>query len=415
MVSPPKQTYIEDFKERLIEGFENSSDWFTVQQEEPFASKEFISIDARINYVISNETGEKMSDDYKLLWFKDVEHEVKLGTLFYFNENYWLVINTEKVKSLATSITVKRCNNTLRWMDKNGGYYNEPCTTADALIRENRDYSTTGSAVVNVSGVIEISCQFNERTNTIKANQRFLFGNPENWTCYKVFGAGVNNLNLMNTEDLYSAGIVRYSMGGSQYNALTDDLVNGIADVNQYLYTIELDNETLELNIGKSIKLIPHTYLNGESTSSTVVWESMNESIASVSSDGTILALQDGDATIRVSLENNDEVYAEVLVHVVPSPVLNWEIRTTPVTNYILEGDTTTFTCYLYKNNVQSSSSFTFTIMGSVPTENYEFSTSGSNAFILKNKERYFDSNIIVRCVCETYQKDLEIELRGAW
>ena len=135
LVAPPKQTYIEDFNARLKEGFENSSDWFTIKEETYFASGVYADIDARVNYVIAAETGEKMSDDFKMLWFKDTSHSVKLGTMFYFNDNYWLCINTEKIKSLTSAVTVKRCNNTLRWMDSDGGIYNVPCTMADPLVR----------------------------------------------------------------------------------------------------------------------------------------------------------------------------------------------------------------------------------------------------------------------------------------
>ena len=414
MVKNPKETYTEDFKERLREGFENSSDWFTIQQETSFASGEYEDINARINYVISNETGEKLSDDYKLLWFKDIEHSVQLGTYFYFNDNYWLTINTEKLKSLTNSVTVKRCNEMLKWVDGIGGSYSVPCSMADPLIRENRDYSTTGSAVVNVSGVIEIMTQFNDMTNTIKSNQRFLFGNPGNWTCYKVAGAGVNNLNRMKTEDPYSVGVVRYSIMGSQYNADTDDLVNGICDAFQYSYVVTINSGNLFLNVGEQIQLIATTTLNDKSVVRDYVWTSSDNSIAEVYG-GLINPKQKGSCKVRATLKNNEDVYSEILLSVVSEPVVNSYVKIYPSDNYVLETDSKTFDVYLYNNGIQQSDVFTFAITPTgVPTTSYIFSST-SNTFTIENLKKYLDSPLVIVCTSGSNVRTVSINLKGGW
>lgn len=415
LISDPKTTYIADFNERLREGFENSSDWFTIQEETFFGSEQYQNIDARVNYVIAAETGEKMSDDYKMLWFKDTTHSVKLGTMFYFNDNYWLCINTEKIKSLTTAVTVKRCNNTLRWMDDKGGIYNVPCTMADPLVRENRDYATTGSAVVNVSGVIEVMVQFNAKTNKIKANQRFLFGNPDNWYCYKIFGAGVNNINLMNTNDFYSSGLIRYSMGGWQLNEDTDDLINGICDVYQNEYTLEVTPSSLSLNVGEKVGISYSVIHNGKYELLEVDWKSSNTSIVEVSG-GLVNPKQLGISTITVSLKNNPNVYAEIPVEVIVEPNVNWEIRVSPKENFVLEGTTSNFNTKLYLNNILSSATFTYSIVsGGVPTTNYIFTSVNGNNFSIENIEKYLSEPIVVRCVSGIYQKDVPITLKGGW
>lgn len=415
LVTDPKTTYIQDFNERLKEGFENSSDWFTIKEETPFASEKYVDIDARVNYVIAAETGEKMSDDYKMLWFKDTSHKVKLGTMFYFDENYWICINTEQKKSLTTAITIKRCNNTLRWMDGNGGIYNIPCSTADPLIRENRDYSTTGSAVVNVSGVIEVMVQFNEKTNKIKANQRFLFGNPNNWYCYKIFGAGVNNINLMKTDDFYSSGIIRYSMGGWQLNEDADDLVNGICDVYQNEYSLEVSPSSLSLNIGEKIGISYSVLHNGRYELLEVNWSSSNSAVVEVV-DGIVNPKQLGSSIVTISLKNNPNVYVEIPISVITEPNLNWEIRVSPKENYVLETTVKSFQTVLYLNNVPSSSTFIYSIIsGGVPSDNYIFSVIDGNNFKIENIEKYLDEYLVIRCVSGIYTKDIQILLRGGW
>jgi hypothetical protein len=415
LVKQPKETYIEDFAERLKTGFENSSDWFTIQEETSLGSEEYQDVDARINYVIAAETGEKMSDDFKMLWFRDTSHTVRLGTMFYFNDNYWLTINTEKIKSLTTAVTVKRCNNTLRWMDEKGGIYNVPCTMADPLVRENRDYATTGSAVVNVSGVIEVMVQFNEKTNKIKANQRFLFGNPDNWYCYKIFGAGVNNINLMKTEDFYSSGLIRYSMGGWQLNEDTDDLINGICDVYQNFYSLQVSPSSLLVNIGEQVNLSYSITNNGRYETGDVVWESSNPSAVEVVA-GLIRPKQLGLSTITASLKNNESVHVEIPVEVVIEPSINWEIRISPKDNYVLEGTRKIFTTNLYLNNADSHSPFTYSIVsGGVPVSNYVFTAITSNTFSIDNIEKYLGEYLVIRCLSGTYQKDIRVLLKGGW
>ncbi len=415
LVSDPKTTYIQDFNERLKEGFKNSSDWFTIKEETYFASGVYEDVDARVNYVIAAETGEKMSDDFKMLWFKDTSHSVKLGTMFYFNDNYWLCINTEKIKSLTSAVTVKRCNNTLRWMDSNGGIYNVPCTMADPLVRENRDYATTGSAVVNVSGVIEVMVQFNEKTNKIKANQRFLFGNPDNWYCYKIFGAGVNNINLMNTEDFYSSGLIRYSMGGWQLNEDTDDLVNGICDVYQNEYVLEVNPSSLSLNVGEKIGISYSVLHNGRYELLEVDWSSSNSAIVEVT-DGLVNPKQLGSSIVTVSLKNNPNVYVEIPVSVITEPNINWEIKVTPKENYVLETTVKNFQTVLYLNNVASSSTFTYSIVsGGVPSDRYVFTVVNGNNFTIENIEKYLNEYLVVRCVSGIYTKDIQILLKGGW
>lgn len=415
LVKDPKQTYIDDFRVRLQDGFDNAPDWFTIKEEEFFASETYVEIEARINYVIAAETGEKMSDDYKMLWFKDTYHVVKLGTMFYFNDNYWLCINTEKTKSLTSAVTVRRCNNTLRWMDDKGGIYSVPCATADPLIRENRDYSTTGSAVVNVAGVIEFMVQFNEKTNKIKSNQRFLFGNPDNWHCYKVFGGGVNNINLMKTDDFYSAGIIRFTMTAWQLNEDTDDLINGIADVNQNSYVLEVSPSSLKLNVGEQIKLTYSILHNERYELGEVDWISSSNSILEVI-DGIVNPKQLGIATITVKLKNNENVYTEIPVEVVVEPNINWEIRVLPKDNFVLETTTKVFETDLYINNSLSSNPFTYTVLvGGVPINNYVFTVTGSNNFSITNNKKYLDEYLVIRATNGTYQKDISILLKGGW
>ena len=88
--------------------------------------------------------------------------------------------------------------------------------------------------------MVDCFFQINSKTNKIKPNQRFLFGNPSNWTAYRVEGGGINNFNNQQTLDNNSAALGRFSLAVDFANSETDDLVNGIANAyeNEYVLTI---------------------------------------------------------------------------------------------------------------------------------------------------------------------------------
>ena len=41
--------------------------------------------------------------------------------MYFFDENWWVTINSEIIKNLAATATVRRCNNVLRWKAADGG------------------------------------------------------------------------------------------------------------------------------------------------------------------------------------------------------------------------------------------------------------------------------------------------------
>ena len=61
-----------------------------------------------------------------------------------FDGSTWLTVNAEVTKNLTGTSTIRRCNNSLRWIDEStGSYYEEPCI--EYLVKEPRDYATQGS------------------------------------------------------------------------------------------------------------------------------------------------------------------------------------------------------------------------------------------------------------------------------
>ena len=412
----PKTTLISDFQTNLEKDFYVSSDWFTILRESPYASEEYEDVDVRINTLFQPKTAIAVGDDYKKLIFKKPSDSPPLGTLFQFDSNYWIVSNVEAIKNLATSCVVRRCNNLLRWKEFGTGLtYSQPCVI-DYLVKETRDYSTGGASLVQPSGFLEVFTQFNTRTNKIRPNRRFIFGNANNWNGYKIMGGGINNYNNIFTSDMTSVGILRLSMLANQVNEDSDDLTNGIADSGEYVYTITLDKSTLSLTTGRTYKLIPNIELNGTSVSKSVSWSSSKTSVATIDSNGVVTPVGIGSSTIRCELLDNSLVYDECVVTVTASSVNNYSIVVSPDRDYIYEGEEQTFTTTLYLNGVVQADTFTYTLnMNGVPDENFKYNILSGNTFWVSNIKRYASSSLIFTAVSGSTSIQIPILLKGAW
>jgi len=432
--SSPKDQYITLFQKTLDEQFYNSSDWWTIKEETSLGSQVYADTDVRINHVINAETGLKLGDDWKTVLFKNITHPIQLGKHYIFDDSTWLTINTELVKNLTGTCTIRRCNNTLRWIDEpTGAYYEEPCCI-EYMVKEARDYATQGSPFITPGGFLKIFTQLNERTGKINENQRFLFGNTGHWTCYKVIGTGLNDFKNDKTYDNDSATVLVIDLIANFVNDELDDIINGIADVVTNAYSISLNTYILSGSPATSGNLFASVLYNGDSASRPIEWTSSDSSIAGFSgSSGSSILLDtivtgsssgsaivifkaNGSCVITASIYNN-AVSASAVITVSASPVINSDIRVTPDRNYVLEGQTQIFSTYLYENDIAQSDTFTYTCTsGSIPTTSYVFTSIDGNNFSIKNNLRDVSSNLTITCLTSgSVQRDLEIYLRGAW
>jgi hypothetical protein len=411
----PKDEWTGISAETLKQQFYNSSDWWTIHEETSVGSQTYVDVDARVNTVINAVTGLKLGDDWKNLLFKETDHAIELGKHYVFDNSTWVTVNTELIKNLYGTCTIRRCNNTLRWIDEPTGiYYEEPCCI-EYMVKEPRDYATAGSPFMTPGGFIHITMQFNERSNKIKQNQRFLFGNQGHWTCYKVVGTGINDFKNVETYDNDSAKVLSLDLVANFVNDELDDVTNGIADVHTNAYTITLDKSSAEGSVTGTIQLTPTVTYNGDTvTTRTVIWETSNAVIATVNTSGLVTLKANGTCTITAGIENNP-VSDTCTIVVKNSPAVNNNVVISPSTNYILEGKSRTYTVYLYENDVVQADTFTITCDAhTVPAANYTF-TPSANGFVIANVLRDVSSYLTITCTSGTNTKTFDVYLRGAW
>jgi hypothetical protein len=414
LIQKPGDIWLEDFQALVNDQYYTAPDAYTIQEETVIGTNVFQNVEVRVNRGINTYTGEKLGDDFKLILFRDLAHSTSVGYKYYFDNNFWISINSEKIKNFAGNCLVKRCNNVLRWVDEYGNYYEEPCSI-DYKISRPKDMMGAVSPV-QPQGYMDVYCQINDRTRKIKGNQRFLFGIPDNRIGYKVFGDGVRNFLNQKTYDESSSAIMILSMGGNYVNAETDDIVNGIADVKQIVYDVSISPTFISGSISNEFQIIPTITYNGNFVSVPMSYSSSASFVASVNNNGLVTFDSDGSAIITAYMTKNTSASGIVSVTVSSSPINYKEIRFDPEPAYILEGGIENYNLYLYENGVyNSSASFVFSfINNAVPNDHY-FVSSGSSSLSVANLSRYLINPLTIDCFTDGCSRQIEIDLRGAW
>jgi hypothetical protein len=413
--STSKAQFDYEFNQLLDEQFLIASTVYTIKEETSFGSNEFEDVVVRINRGLNVLTGQKLGDDFKIILFKDQDHDVDLGSLFYFENNYWITYNIEKVKNLATSAMVRRCNNVLRWTDETGTTYQEYCAI-DYPVKRPVDAKRTADPVTPTA-FIAIYAQLNAQTRKIKSGQRFLFGNTENWVCFRVYGGGVQNFLNRETTDNESAKLLQLLVGTDYVNASTDNLTLGIADYYDLVYTFSASPTSYSGKIGDTFKINPNLKLNGFSSDEDIAFSTSNSDIIDVDENGIVELVSSGSAVVSMYVETNTSASASINVSSSSSALSLYEIRVSPITNFVKEGDSETFEVYAYFNgSLQEDIEFIFSVSGSsIPSTSYAFSSIDENSFSVSNNDMYLDSSLIINAVSGSLSKDIEIELLGAW
>lgn len=415
-ISSASQALRTEYYALIDENFSVATDKFIIQKETSFGSQSYDSIECRITSVIDSKTGEKKSDDWKQILFKPSGGYVPLvGSLYYFDSNYWVGVFTDNTKSLVNNIIVRRCNEQLRWIGDDGVSYSEFCVV-DYSLTGVRDLVRQDDVVLN-QGYVDVYAQLNERTELIKPNQRFLFGRPKQRVCWRIYGNGIMNSQNQETLSDMTARIITMTMGGYYYNEQTDDLINGIADAYKSVYSISLSASSISGNVGETYNLGATLLLNNSPTSGSLTYTTSSSSIATISASG-LLTLNSAGTTIATAyMGGNPSISASATVTVTASGTTTNEVRITPSDNLqIIEGETQTFTSYLYTNGVQQADVFTFSLANSnVPTNRYILSTLSNNSFSVDNINMYLDYPLLINATSGSYTKQISIQLNGAF
>jgi hypothetical protein len=413
----PKEKFINDLQAIYEQSFENAPNVFydEIAVEKTYGSNEFQAIPmVRVDSIVNFNTGIVLGDDFKMFIFMPDFPKPVYGMKFKWNDDYWLVINTNNNESTTVSAEVRRCNNILRFFDDKGNKIIEPCIM-DYTLRFTKNIENTPIMVSNNEQ--KIWCQRNTKTVKIKPNDKFLFGAPEQRVAFRVYASGIKNTQNTITGDDLSPTLTEFYMEHYQINPELDDLVNGYANAYSNQFDIRINNSSNIYQKDVSDTLSATVYKNSNIVDMPIKWSSSNTEVATINDDGVLTTLSDGTAILKATLDGNDSVNDSITISVVTEPIIdNYEIIITPDTNYILQNRTTSFDCKLYKNGIQQNNSFVFqNITENVPSDKYIIEVNDDNSFSITNKGLYLNNPVLVKCISGEHEKTLEIILRGLY
>ena len=413
----PKASYYADYAAMMDLGFENAPNvvYDEVEYEATYGEEDFVTIPrVRVDTILNYNTGIILGDDYKTFVFApEFDVQPYYGMKFRWQGSYWLVINTNSYASLPVSAEVRRCNNVLRFFNDKGERVYEPCIM-DYTLRFANNEDTMTIAVGN--GEQKVWCQRNSRTQSITANERFLFGTPEQRVAFRLYAGGVKNYLNGVTMDDSSPTITEFYVDHYEVNPLYDDIENGFADAYLNEVTIAITDFSDKLNVGDSDVLgIEVKRQNTIIDYTDVQWSSSDDTIVSVD-NGIITAHALGEAVITVTIADTN-ITSSVSINVVDTVIDDiYELIVSPDVDYVLQGTSTTFTVNLYKNGAKQSDIVTFADLSKdIPANKYVITSDVDNAFTLTNNGMYMNAPVIIKCSTGEHELMLYIKLRGLY
>ena len=111
----------------------------------------------------------KNSDDYRSLYFKNLDHDAPRGRYYKWNDNYWLVYETSTDLETISTCNIRRCNNWLKWITSKGEVLQYPCVIEGTLSSANAQVAKT---ITQANSHIDIIVQGNKDTLEIYKNLR---------------------------------------------------------------------------------------------------------------------------------------------------------------------------------------------------------------------------------------------------
>lgn len=245
--------YYKNFQQALINTrWTNTTTLVTIEEQAMIGEWQFNPIEVRLNHAISSSPKSRwQGDDVRKINFQDLDHSIRRGLYYHFDNNYYITTFIDEADRLAKDVIVRRCNNFMRWVDPNTKEVKSyPCVLAyDATSPQNQ----IDNDIITPNNNIAIIVQGNADTQYIHTNQRFIF-NGEN-RVWKIIG---HNKYIMDNIDDDMASIFYFNVQLDEVSPY-DDFENGIANNIEHQSIIGEQSTKQEEIVGEPyIKVSPY-------------------------------------------------------------------------------------------------------------------------------------------------------------
>lgn len=397
----PNDVYLEQLQALIDDRWENSTQTkYDVLVQDEIGADSFSPVEISIDAQIEGGTGFKLGDDYKIFSYRKIDTEVPNGLMYQYANNYWIATNTNKLASNISSVSVRRCNNELRWINTENGFINKiPCIIDYELASPQ---PSKDKDIVVASGHIVVTVQGNDLTRTIPLNQRFIFKG-------QAFKVSANQDMLIDDIDYEHATMIRIDMYKDTLQA-DDDLKNQVADVLAINYSVDISNPIAEQTKGFKGKLYANAFLNDDAVNRDITWSGNDNCI--VDSDGgfELTGEVGSTAIIKATLSGNPNVFAECSINIVDTIEDVYEVVMTPEFTELRQNVPMEFSVNLYKNGVMQKDDVSVLVSG-VDSSFYTLVQDGNN-FVLTSK-KVSKNRLLLVFSANDITKEMAVQLKS--
>lgn len=343
------------------------------------------TVQCRITDSFDEQANLKRGDDWKNILFYEPVENITVGMLAWFENNTWLGFNTRNIAALTSSITVRRCDNKLNFVDEFNNVTSIPFVFDKYTILNSTPVEKPSQPISLINGYKNAWVQYNEWTATMKTNDRFII-NGQAWTV-----RGIDSVGRQFTDQRESVRLISFVLTRSEERN-GDDLVNDIADADANVWVINPSIEYLDGAVGDYGTFTSTLTHNGEvNTDYSVLYSSTDESVITVDENGNYNIVGEGEAKIICSFEKNGNITAEITVVATaehPTPTNNYEIVFDEIPAQIPQWESITLTAYVYRDNSQIVAPVAFMLDG-VPTSYYSILDVTDNSVTIECNAPY--------------------------
>ena len=337
MLNQPNEKYRELQQAYIDQEWDNTTSRYVVKEQIDFGSSIYSDIEVWIDYVVGlGSRGTTNGDDFKRLIFQSIDHEIKRGLYYQFDDNYWITYFTDDYNSIVKDCGVRRCNNVMRIVDpENGSIFSIPCVIDYDMTSPSQQVS---SYIITPNNHAVVMVQGNADTlRLFKLNTRYIFGGrPFKLLAYQ---------NALIDESIAPTPTLLYLDLYLDELHANDDIANQLADNGSYQYTVEIDSADMELTNGATGSLTASVSLNGEEVNRETVWASSNTSVVTIDRQGNyqVVGTDGQSCTITSTLRGNTNVTASIQIDVVSTESLQAKIILDPTFSKIRQYETVDF------------------------------------------------------------------------
>lgn len=357
IVEEPKEYYT-NFTQAVIDSYfdDNINIKKIKEQSYPFSDEytEYDVIVDTISDITINTT--KVVGDYLYVMFNDVTHNNNVRGQKYLydtknngNLQTYLCYDPLQPLSLVPDFKAIRCNNKIKWIDKdNGKIMEEPIFVGYELTSTNNQ--------VNVDGTVpqrRLVClvQGNEYTKKFDNNKRFMLNHNKVFKITEVNNVIMNDINNDDSVTMLTMYI--------EWDTLLeqDNKELNICDYYSNEYEININQNAIEQIKNFEGTLTATTKINGVPVDIPLEWTSQDDNIVTIDNQGNykLIGNVGSETYITCCIKNNQKINDSIKISIVEDYLGEKIIQVSPIIDELNELDSQEFICGVYINGIKQN------------------------------------------------------------